>query len=252
MRILFSCFSRTGNTERLGRAIGAALQARGHTLEWEAITPAVYYSWTREVARDLPRYAPILLGLVSPRWRQHHIETYCQVEEDIRPLRFPDVSRFDLLCIGGPKWAQISYPVARYLQTVRGIRGKRVGSFATFGGPPLKVFELELLEKPMARLLGRMGAQVVTSLGVSSGFHEASIMPLFRIVSRRKFGRPIEDFMLGSEYATTGIERFCNELLAARSAEAVRGTDLPSTSSSGEMKSLRFENEEVDSHAKIQ
>lgn len=214
MNILISYFSRTGNTERLARAIGKALHDRGHALEWESITPAVHYSWTREAARDFPRYASIILGLASRRWRQHHVETYCQVEEDIRPLRFPDVSRFDLLCIGGPKWAQISYPVARYLQTVRGIRGKRIGSFATFGGPPLKVFELELIEKPMARLLGRMGAEVVTNLGLSSGFHEASIMPLFRIVSMRKFGRPIEDFMLGSEYADAGIARFCDELLA--------------------------------------
>ena len=67
MRILLSYFSRTGHTERLARAIGAALQARGHTLEWEVITPAVHYSWTREVARDFPRYASILLGLASPR-----------------------------------------------------------------------------------------------------------------------------------------------------------------------------------------
>jgi len=252
MRILVSYFSRTGNTERLARDIGAALQARGHTLEWETITPAVHYSWTREVARDFPRYASIFLGLASSEWRQHHIETYCQVEEDIRPLRFPDVSRFDLVCIGGPKWAQISYPVARYLQTVRGIRGKHVGTFATFGGPPLKVFELELLEKPMARLLGRMGAHVVTSLGVSSGFHEASIMPLFRIVSRKKFDRPIEEFMLGSEYAAAGIERFCNELLAAGAADAVEDCDDQSTPSSGEMATLRFENEDGDGYAEVQ
>lgn len=213
MRILISYFSRTGNTERLARVIGTTLEARGHSLEWETITPAVHYSWTREAARDFPRYASIILGLASPRWRQHHVETYCQVEEDIRPLRFPDVSTFDRICIGGPKWAQISYPVARYLQTIRGIRGKRVGSFATFGGPPLKVFELELLEKPMARLIGRIGAQVVANLGVSSGFHEASIMPLFRIVSWRRFDRPIEEFMLGSEYANGETKRFCDELL---------------------------------------
>ena len=89
-----------------------------------------------------------------------------------------------------------------------------MGASSAVGGPPLKVFELELIEKPMARLLGRMGADVVTSLGLSSGFHEASIMPLFRIVSTRKFGRPIEDFMLGSAYADAGIARFCDELLA--------------------------------------
>jgi hypothetical protein len=97
---------------------------------------------------------------------------------------------------------------------VRGIRGKKVGSFATFGGPPLKVFELELIEKPMARLLGRMGAEVVANLGVSSAYHEAGILPLFRLLSRLKFGRPIEDFKLGTEYANRGVQDFCDNLLA--------------------------------------
>ena len=40
MKILISYFSRTGNTEQLARVIGATLEARGHSLEWETITPA--------------------------------------------------------------------------------------------------------------------------------------------------------------------------------------------------------------------
>ena len=58
--------------------------------------------------------------------------------------------------------------------------------------------------------------------------------------------------MLGSEYATSGIERFCNELLAARSAAPVAGSELPSIASSGEMESLGLENDQVDSHAQVQ
>jgi hypothetical protein len=220
MRILLSYFSRTGSTERLAQSIAAELHSRGYTLEWEVIKPAVYYSWFHEVSRDFPRYLSIITSLASSSWRRHHMETYYQVEEDIQPLRFPDVSGFDLLCIGGPKWAQISYPMARYLQTVRGIRGKRVGSFFTFGGPPLPTFEVELYEKPIARLLGRMGAEVIASLGLSSAYHEASVMPLFRLASRLRFGRPVEDFTVGSEYAKSGIQKFCNDLLEARSAEA--------------------------------
>lgn len=238
MRILLSYFSRTGYTERLALAIGAELGSRRHTLEWEVIRPAVCYSWLREVARDWPRYPSIALSLASPSWRRRHIETYYQVEEDIQALRFPDVSGFDRICIGGPKWAQISYPAARYLQTVRGIRGKRVGSFITFGGPPLKTFEIELYERPVARLLGRMGAEVVASLGVSSGYHEASIMPLFRLVSLLRFGRPIEDFMLGSRYADSGIQRFCNDLLEEVPAKDVLCGDLPSGHTSGRTGSI--------------
>jgi hypothetical protein len=214
MRILIAYFSRTGSTEKLAAALADELKSKGHAVEFEVIKPVVYYSLLREVSRDFPRYPSILFSLASSSWRRHHIATYNQVEEDIRSLKYPDVSEFERICIGGPKWAQISYPVARYLRTVRGIRGKKVGSFATFGGPPLKVFELELIEKPMARLLGRMGAEVVANLGVSSAYHEAGILPLFRLLSRLKFGRPIEDFKLGTEYANRGVQDFCDNLLA--------------------------------------
>jgi hypothetical protein len=214
MRILIAYFSRTGSTEKLAAALADELKSRGHAIEFEVIMPVVYYSLLREVSRDFPRYPSILFSLASSSWRRHHIATYNQVEEDIQALKYPDVSEFERICIGGPKWAQISYPVARYLRTVRGIRGKKVGSFATFGGPPLKTFELELIEKPMARLLGRMGAEVVANLGVSSAYHEAGILPLFRLLSRLKFGRPIEDFKLGTEYANRGLQDFCENLLA--------------------------------------
>jgi hypothetical protein len=214
MRILIAYFSRTGSTEKLAAALADELKSRGHAVEFEVIKPVVYYSLLREVSRDFPRYPSILFSLASSSWRRHHIATYNQVEEDIQSLKYPDVSEFERICIGGPKWAQISYPVARYLRTVRGIRGKKVGSFATFGGPPLKVFELELIEKPMARLLGRMGAEVVANLGVTSAYHEAGILPLFRLLSRLKFGRPIEDFKPGSEFANRGLQDFCDNLLA--------------------------------------
>jgi hypothetical protein len=217
MNILITYFSRTGSTEGLALALADELKARGHAIEFEVVKPAVYYSWIREVSRDFPRYPSIIASLFIAPWRKRHLNTYNQVEEDIQPLKFPVVSGFDRVCIGGPKWAQISYPIARYMQIVRGIRSKNIGTFATFGGPPLKVFELELVEKPMALLLGRMGARVVATLGVTSGFHEASIMPLFKLVSKLCFGKPIEDFMLGSEYANKGIQKFCDDLLAEHS-----------------------------------
>ena len=213
MRILMAYFSRTGCTEKLAKAIGDEVKERGHAIEWEVIEPAVLYSWLLELVRDFPRYPSLACCLVSSRWRGRHIRTYNQVEEDIQPLKYPDVSEFDRICIGGPKWAQISYPVARYLQTIRGIRGKKVGSFATFGGPPLKSFEIELIEKPMSQLLERMGAKVAANVYVSSAYHEARLMPLFRLVSLLRFGRPVEHFMLGSEYANRGIQDFCNDLL---------------------------------------
>ncbi|MEA2103005.1 MAG: hypothetical protein U9P80_10650, partial [Thermodesulfobacteriota bacterium] len=178
MKILMVYFSRTGYTEQFAKAISSELEKRGHSIEFEIIKPVVYYSWFREVARDFPRYPSIGASLFSRAWREHHLKTYNQVEEDIQGLKYPDISGFDRVCVGGPKWAQISYPVARYLQTVRGIRGKKTGIFATSGGPPLKVFEVELIFRPMRRLIERMGGKVVASLIISSAFHDAGIMPL--------------------------------------------------------------------------
>ena len=213
MKILIAYFSRTGCTEKLANLIGAELKERGHAVSWEVIKPVATYSCFREIARDFPRYPSIGCSVISSRWRDHHIRTYHQVEEEIQPLKYRDVSEFDRICIGGQKWGQISYPIARYLKTIRGLHGKRAGSFATFGGPPFKSFEIELIEKPMSRLLESMGAQLVANVYVSSAYHEAHLMPLFRLLSLLLFGKPIKHFMLGSDYANSGIQDFCNDLL---------------------------------------
>ena len=212
MRMLVAYFSCTGYTEKLALAIRAELENRGHEVEMEKIRPAIHYSWLREVARDFPRYPSIFLSLACGPWRRHHLHTYNQVEEDIQGLQYPDVSEFDRICVGGPKWAQISYPLARYLQIVRGIRGKKVGAFCTFGGPPLPVFEVELFFDPMKRLIERMGARMVGQVCVSSAYHAAGLMPLFRAISRRHFKRPVTDFLLESEYGRTGVRDFCTAI----------------------------------------
>ena len=213
MKILIAYFSRTGYTEKLAWSIADRLTAERHSIEWEVVKPTVYYSWLREVARDWPRYPSMGLSLLSKLWREHHIRTYNQVEEDIQALDFPNVSGFDRICIGGPKWAQISYPLARYLQTIRGIRGKKVGAFATFGGPPLKAFEIDLIQKPLTQLLNRMGAEIIANVYVTSAYHEASLMPMFKLASLMRYGRNINHFKLGSEYAEIRVQNFCDDLL---------------------------------------
>lgn len=216
MRILISYFSRTGCTEKLAIAIADEFRERGHEIEFEIIKPALFSSRFSEMAKDLPRYPSIGCTLLSKWWREHHIRTYHQVEENIQPLQFPDVSEFDRICVGGPKWAQISYPVARYLRTVSGIREKKMGSFATFGGAPLKAFEIALIEKPMERLVKCLGAETVAHVYLSSAYHELGLMPFFKLVSLLRFGKPVSYFTLGTEYAKRGIESFCNDLLAEK------------------------------------
>jgi len=212
VNILVAYFSKTGNTERLAVSIGDELTRRGHSVEYETIKPSVAYSWLREVIRDFPRYPFMALSLSSSKYRKRYLRKYHQVEEDIQALKYPDISSFDRICVGGPKWAQISYPVARYLQIIRGIRGRKLGIFATFGGPPLEVFELELIYKPMTTLIERMGASVIARVAVSSAYHAAGIMPLFRLISRLRFSKPIESFTLKSEYARKGIMDFCDHI----------------------------------------
>jgi hypothetical protein len=212
MKILLSYFSRTGCTETLAHAIEKELVSRGHAIEHEIIQPSVHYSCLRELAQDWPRYPLIAAGLVSRAWREHYIKNYHQVEEDIQPLSWPDVSGFDRICIGTPKWAQLSYPVARYLKTVTGLQDKKVGVFATFGGPPLKIFEKEMIFKPMADRVAMRGGNVVATVGISSGYHEAGYMPLFRLASRSLLGQPIENFTLGSDFAAKDILSFCDDL----------------------------------------
>ncbi len=160
MKILIAFFSRTGRTETLMKQIRSNMETRGVSIEWEEIKTAGASSRFAELKKDLHNYPTVFIGLFKSAWRDRFTATYTQTEEDILPLRFPDVSRFDRIIIGGPKWARISYPVARYIHTVKGLAGKEVGSVSTFGGPPLPVFELELIEQSMNRILAEAGASV--------------------------------------------------------------------------------------------
>ena len=76
------------------------------------------------------------------------------------------------------------YPIARYLKQIKGLKGKNVGKFASLCGPPLRIFELELLFKPMAMKLEEVGAKLVSTLVLSSNFHELFVHVVFRTISR--------------------------------------------------------------------
>ena len=76
----------------------------------------------------------------------------------------------------------------------------------------MKVFELELVFKPMTILIERMGAEVVANFAISSTYHAAGIMPLFRFLSRLRFSQPVEYFKIGSEYVDKGLRDFCDNI----------------------------------------
>ncbi|MBN2737172.1 MAG: hypothetical protein JXR70_09345 [Spirochaetales bacterium] len=212
MEILCAYFSRTGCTEKLIKEIGGRLEKKGHSIKWEKIQTTEETSSFIELKRDLHHYPGVFISLFKKSWRNHFINTYTQTEEDIQPLMFPDVSQFDRIIIAGPKWARISYPVARYIHSIKGLAGKKLGSVSSFGGPPLPVFELELIEKSMNRIVEEAGASIIAHLGISSGYHELGLMPLFRFVNRIRFCRPLKDFTIGSDHVDQQIEAFCDVL----------------------------------------
>jgi hypothetical protein len=216
MKILVAYHSRSGHTEALAFRLRGELEARGHAVSMEKIAPVA----TPNKWRLLPPLWPALLLFPLFLWfasfRRWWFKRYPQAESDIQPLRHPDVSAFDLVCLGGPKWLYISYPLARYLSLVEGLAGKKVGAFATFCGPPLEVFELEMLFTPIAHRLVARGAELAATLAVSSHFHEfvffREMEYLFRLVSRLRFGRPLRAFTLDSPWAGERIDSFCRQL----------------------------------------
>lgn len=223
MNILLAYYSRSGHTERLAQAIAAELRARGHRLAIEKIEPTRQRSKWR-LALPLLTTLPVLpfylwLKPVRAWWLQR----YFQPEQDIAAPAIPDVAGFDRVCIGGPKWLYIAYPVARYLRRINGLDDKRIGAFASFCGPPLPVFELEMLFDPLRRRIEEKRGRLATTMAVSSHYHEffffREMEYVFRMLSWLCFRRPLRAFTLDSPWGREEVRRFCDELLAADAAE---------------------------------
>jgi hypothetical protein len=217
MRILLAYHSRSGHTERLAQAIAAELCARGHDLAIEKIQVAAPRSKWR-LALPLLTTLPVLpFYLCLKPVRTWWLRRYHQPEQAIVAPEFADVSGFDRVCIGGPKWLYIAYPVARYLRDLNGLRDKRIGAFASFCGPPLQVFELEMLFDPLRRRIGEKQGMLTTTMAVSSHYHEFFFLSemeyLFRMLSWLCFRRPLRAFTLDSQWGRAEVQRFCNELL---------------------------------------
>lgn len=218
MNILIPYYSRTGHTESLALALADELTARGHSVSLEKISVANDRSKWR-LTLPLLSTLPILpLYLWNGPFRRWWLQRYPQAQLAIQPLSYPDVSSFDCICIGGPKWLYVAYPVARYLQQVTGLAGKPVGAFATFCGPPLAIFELEMLFTPLRRRIESKGGSLKSTLAISSHFHEFFVFNemeyVFRLISRIAFKKPLRSFTLDSPWGRQEVQRYCDELCA--------------------------------------
>jgi flavodoxin len=213
-RVLIVHYSRTGHTARLAEVLAAEIRLRGCDVDTEAIR--VERDWnTWLLPLPLLPLLPLLpVYLASARFRRVWHRVYHQQEQAIQPLAIPDVSAYDLLLLGTPKWLYLSFPVARWLNTVRGLEGRRVAPFATFCGPPLKVFEMDMLFEPLESRLRERGATFADRLAVSSNYHPyfffGEMERLFRFVSRLAFKRPLVDFTLDGEVGKIEVQRFCD------------------------------------------
>lgn len=214
-RILIVHYSRSGHTARLANVLTEELRRRGHEVATEAIrAEREWNKWLLPIPL-LPLLPVLPFYLASSRFRRFWHRHYYQPQQAIRPLVNTDVSGFDLVLLGTPKWLYLSYPVARWLDTVRGLQGMRVAGFATFCGPPLKVFEIEMLFQPLEARLRSLGANPAGSLAISSDHHDyffsGEMRALFRWLSRKVFGRPLRDFTLDGEIGQAQMRRFCDE-----------------------------------------
>jgi len=215
-RILIAHYSRSGHTARLADALARELQRRGFEVAREEIR--VVRDWNKWLLPLplLPLLPFLPLYLLSARFRRLWHALYPQPEQAIRPLRHPDLADFDQVLLGTPKWLYIAFPVARWLKVVRGLEGRRVSVFSTFCGPPLPVFELEMLFAPLDDRLRAKGALPAAHLAVSSAYHpyffRGEMEVLFRWLSRRVFGCPLADFTLDGERGRLALQAFCEQV----------------------------------------
>ena len=217
MRVLVVHYSRNGHTARLAGVIADNIRRQGHEVTTETIR--VKRDWNKWLLPIplLPLLPLLPLYLLSARFRLFWHRVYTQQEQAIEPLKVTDVSGFDLVVLGTPKWLYISYPVARWLNTVKGLSGMNVAAFATFCGPPLKVFEIDMLFEPLEDRLKARGATLRERLAISSDFHPYfffnEMRSLFRWISIRSFGRPLSDFTLDGTVGREEVNRFCEKIL---------------------------------------
>ncbi len=222
MKILVPYYSRSGHTERLALKLADELGARGHEVVLEKIQAVRECNKWLLVSPLLPLLPWLPLYLAHAGFRQRWLNRYSQHEQDIKPLTHSDVSGFDLILLGGPKWLYIAFPVARYLNTVSGLSGKKIGAFATFCGPPLRVFELEMLFHPLRDRIDAKGAELLDTLAISSNHHPffwfGEMEAIFRWISKLAFKRPLSEFTLESEWGKSELRRFCDSVGAAGGA----------------------------------
>lgn len=151
LRILLVYFSWTGFTRSVAEEVKRLLSARNHVdiCEIVPVKKRSYLGW--------------LMRSFIPGWRV-----------DIQPS-ISDISRYDLLVIGSPKWTLGCPPVNEYLHRLRGVEGRRFAVFLTYGGFGEKRYLRRLLNILVKKGLKPSGWLLIKRRSMLQGRHEESV-----------------------------------------------------------------------------
>jgi hypothetical protein len=109
MKILLAYYSRISYSRKLAEILQQELESRGHDVKVEVIRPTkISDNWLVLIGRCMPEVPALLFSCFVKR-----LKRFRQPEVDIEPLQYPDVSAFNRVIIGGPKWVHLAFPVAR-------------------------------------------------------------------------------------------------------------------------------------------
>lgn len=174
MKILIAYYSRRGSTEKLAKILKKKFESKGHSVDVEKIKPIEEHSF---------------IG-----WLFIRVFYFLKKECEIYPSKITNVSEYDAVCVGSPNWAKLSFPVARYLREIEGLRYKKVGFFATTAlWPTIEwyVFSAYLLYATFSKIIEKKDGRIADNILLSSLFKKRSVE---------------------SEYGRKAVKNFCDRI----------------------------------------
>jgi len=135
-------YSYSGNTKQVARVLSEFLAAKGEVVQIELIAPDESKSFLVQCRR-----------------------AFSHARAKITPVNF-DLSGFDLICFGTPVWAFGPAPaVNTYLDNCRGLEGKEIILFTTYGSGTGNKRCLKFMQDA----LGKKGANNFTRFSIQQG-----------------------------------------------------------------------------------
>ncbi len=148
MKILLAYFSWTGHTEKVAGEIHRLLQG-SHQVEVCRIQPVKERGYGRWLALSFLRGSRVRIAPAVT-----------------------ELSPYDLLILGSPKWTVSCPPLNQYIRLLTGHAGKRLIYFMTFGG-----FGQERFREMMVRKLRKRGLHVEGTLLVKRQHVQEGVFP---------------------------------------------------------------------------